>query len=266
MINLTLWNPCSFKTMLDMLIHRCPRLEDLQLYQRHAFVDMDFRQLFKHGRWPMLKKLSLVSDMIPPTGDGVYEFFDAHPTLEHIFIPKLTHITPVQRMENIPNVRSLGCVHPLHLNVNIFTHLEFLALDFAHGWERYDFGILALPRLSVLRCLSLNSVQFPSLSAILPRIARAVPNLERLHFNHEGGWDAFTVPGILNDEDGVSALLLASLYHPLTLQWSFSARIAILSGFHSLTHLSGLQIWLMMNSQSRLPVEWSSALSQLVRL
>ena len=94
----------------------------------------------------MLKRLSC-----SPTGDVVYEFFDAHPTLEHIFVPKLTHIVPAQRMENIPNVQSLGCLHPLHLNINTFTRLEFLALDFARGWEGHDFGMSTLSQLPVLR-------------------------------------------------------------------------------------------------------------------
>ena len=192
------------KNMLKMLIQRCPSLEDLELDLGASEVDVG--ELFQHGRWPMLKRLTFASEIVMPEHDTMDQFLSAHPTLEHISIPYLSEVRAVRWMENVPCLRGLSCADPRNLKSAIFHHafkyLEYLALDLSYSSATGNFCLQSLAQITSLRCMTLRGGQSPP--GLLAEVARAVPQLQRLHFNHYDGWESPTVSKIINDEEGVS--------------------------------------------------------------
>jgi hypothetical protein len=192
------------KNMLNMLIHRAPGLEDLHLDLGDSEVDVG--ELFQHGCWPMLKRLTIASDILMPEDDTMDRFLNAHPTLEHISIPRLSEVKAVRWMENVPCLRGLSCADPRNLKSAISRHgfkfLEYIALDLSYSSATGNFCLQFLSQITSLRRLTLRGGQSPP--GLLSEVVRAVPQLEQLHFNHYDGWESPTVAKIINDEDGVS--------------------------------------------------------------
>jgi hypothetical protein len=199
--------------MLDMLINRCPRLEELHLCQEHEDT-VDLRMLFKQGRWPLLKRLSLgsrynpilISDPgIPPI---TLAFFDAHPNLENIYIPRSRDESDMHS-NGLPNLRAADfdqygdIIAAVPLN-SATSHLEFLSVRIditsEHGAELMQY----LTQIPSLRGLAVDASGSESL---MYYIVQAVPNIEMLHFARYTGWRRITLMSAI---EGVSALCIKS--------------------------------------------------------
>lgn len=232
------------KCMLGMLIDRCPRLEDLQLFLNRAGLAQVIRRLMNQGRWPMLKRLTLACMFLEPD-ENTLDFLVAHPTLECIHISNLRNIRSLYRIGNAPELRALGYVKlsalkPAIVLQNAFQRLEYLSLDMTHvrASPRSDIHILA--HVPTLRFLSLEGVDFPP--TLMEVIAQAVPQLERLHFEAPESRKASV---ILSDVDGVSIPVVPQLFvvaHHNNAQ-IFSDYIVKLKPFRHLTHLSQYIHW-----------------------
>jgi hypothetical protein len=194
--------------MLDMLINRCPCLQELHLYQKHEDA-VDLSMLFKEGCWPLLQRLSLgsqynpilISDPgIPPI---TLAFFDAHPNLENVYIPRIHGKSDI-RSNGLPNLRTadfgqygdISAIVPLN---GATSHLEFLSvwIDILseHSAELTQY----LTQIPSLRGLAVDSSASESL---MHYIVQAVPNIEMLHFAPYMRWRRFTLMSAI---DGVSA-------------------------------------------------------------
>lgn len=211
------------KSMLDMLVHRCPRLEHLQLCLLHEFmnghqaVENFIVQLLEQGRWPLLKRLSLILDFDIPQYDVVNMFWNAHPTLERILVPGFAHHQRVYRATDTANVFALSCVGPIQLTTNAFARLDFLGLDLSYGSATNHSKISILSQIPSLRRLSLEGVRYPPV--LMVAISRACPRLERLHFNHKDDLSRTLITSYtfdeswkcileVNDVGGVSVLVI----------------------------------------------------------
>jgi hypothetical protein len=198
--------------MLDMLINRCPRLEDLHLFQEHNDT-VDLRMIFKQGRWPLLKRLSLGSSYNPIliSDPGVppitLAFFDAHPNLENIFIPRSRNESDMHS-NGLPNLRAadfgqgdIMAAVPLNAATN---HLEFLSIGIDITSEYFVELMQYLAQIPSLRGLAIDASASENL---MYYIVQATPNIEMLQFSCDMGWKYITLMSAI---EGVSALCLKS--------------------------------------------------------
>ncbi|KAL0947296.1 hypothetical protein HGRIS_013415 [Hohenbuehelia grisea] len=94
--------------MADMLIHRCPNLEDLQLYQNHHYHSVlpeeIVQYIFLNGRWPALRRATVEGD---PLDIAVIDaFFAHHPRLERVMV--LERDLPARVFSYLTNLKSLS--------------------------------------------------------------------------------------------------------------------------------------------------------------
>jgi hypothetical protein len=200
--------------MFNMLIHNCPCIQDLQLLMDHGGDFTDFRQFFRHGRWPLLNRLSLGAPSAPIRISGLdrhvifTSFIRAHPNLQHLYLPSYFESSDMQ-LNDLLALRSvnLGRVLPLATMLSVPSHcmasqLEFLSIlhiDIASGLDPTHLQCLA--RIPTLRRLAIFSEKQPQ--NLLHCIAEAVPRIERLHINHGSNWPNLTFVALLT---GVSTL------------------------------------------------------------
>lgn len=167
--------------MVDMLVNRCPNLEDLEIIQKmdgHECGVMALKELFIKGRWPKLHRLSVGS--VSLTADNADEFFRSHPLLRQICI---RGSSVGLAFHNLPNLRHLHLDYvpkPSEI-ADIAECLEGLVVTLPEFGYHDDPHIKELFVLtSRLRYLVLHDAFYDQ--DYLMSITHLAPTLERLTF------------------------------------------------------------------------------------
>lgn len=205
----------DYSRMYDMLINRCPRLEDLQLYNHMPLL----APIFSRARWPRLKRLSFRGRSFRAVDQAAFDdFCRAHPTLESLHIDGPLAVN----LSHLPNLKSL------HISLDSFyrrvppsiaPQLENLSLVVDMNPRTAEFA--PLPLLPHVRHLLLAGKNIPK--PCLEQIASAAPNVEKLALA-SSVWSFFKKPDFL-DTNGAFVTLLD-----------------FISRFSRLTHFSRLGI------------------------
>jgi hypothetical protein len=204
----------DYARMYGMLIERCPRLEELSLYNHSRL-----QRIFSAGRWPRLTRLSFQGRSIRPSEQSIFsEFCDAHRN-------------------------TLVCMQidgPLAVNLTEMPSLRLLHIGFSslarrvpsqtcHGLESLSLvidapsggGPMPLEPMPNLKHLTIAGKTLPP--ACLDSIADAAPSVEWLGLS-SSTWLFFKKTDF-SDTNG-----------------PFSSFLAFLSRFSRLTHFSRLGI------------------------
>ncbi|KAG6850443.1 hypothetical protein H0H93_013315 [Arthromyces matolae] len=186
----------SSRQLWDMLIHRCPNLEELVI-EGVSTLPTDFQALVR-GRWPKLRKLALgdVSiDWTPvppdqPNKRPFITFLEAHPSLESLSLSRYNvlpaHLRTIQQLQALPyhhsHIKSVTFRDPM-LTREISTQaVAALLQGLPHLTELKDAFSKTIRGFPKLQTLNLTIVKYPgdgSLSAGAARIARANPRLAK---------------------------------------------------------------------------------------
>jgi hypothetical protein len=175
----------QYTALMIKMLDCCPELEDLHLFPWHPTY-LDTTQIFRHGRWPSLKRFSLRSmGDIAPQDDGVLNaFISAHPNIERLYIDTDYYEAPNAKCvwsESLPNLKAL------HAGLNwdmrqILTpgttrNLEFLSIvNLSNNSQAKNLNILS--QIPTLRSLVVYCRG--SSPDLMGRLAQAVPWIERL--------------------------------------------------------------------------------------
>jgi hypothetical protein len=153
--------------MADMLVNRCPNLEDLQIMGVRVLPPI--LRLLMDGHWPLLKRVSFADSH--GLLDHLYEsFFETNPNLERFCILGARTIPPIC----LPNLRSLRLDRwtRCHLIPDDCPNLEYLEV----GSE--DCMPEILIQMHTLRCLVVHI--HVSDFDYLQQLAIVIPQVERL--------------------------------------------------------------------------------------
>ena len=185
----------SFTTSsLEMLIHRCPSLETLDLSPSFR-RPINASQIFGRGRWPFLRRLRLSpATYEEPVEENVLgKFIKAHRKLERITIPSYRYLEYIQSIKydrtQHANLRALHGWESDILSTRVPCesmrspgYVEVVQVVSLDTPQYQDVELQKLAQNRSLRALVVNC-RHPS-KDLMVRFAQAVPQLERLHFNH----------------------------------------------------------------------------------
>lgn len=181
--------------MVDMLINRCPNLEDLEVLQQMAgrsFGVVWARILFDKGRWPKLRRLTTGSQCL--IDENADEFFKAHPLLRQITIRGSNFQLPFRHLPSLRHL-SLDYIPEPREVVDVAGCLEGFSVFLADydGEENSRIDEL-FPLFRNLRHLLLRNAFYNE--KFILGIAQLAPTLERLAFswnNHSNYVDEIKV-------------------------------------------------------------------------
>lgn len=173
--------------MTKMLVDHCPDLEELLLRLGSRTSPNNISALIENGYWPRLKNLSLAAELSRDHDTVLTAFFTKHPQLERLQLCEGITRSPILRLSNLPNLRSLHLgwgVACKDIAIEVTQNLEYLGLYLDSGQDERLGELLAkMPRL---RQFELVGVITPLSLASVVSLVTACPRLERfaLHGGH----------------------------------------------------------------------------------
>lgn len=166
--------------MTEMLIDRCPDLEELLLRLGSQEAPNDITSLVTTARWPRLKRLSLAAK-VHDDEEVLANFLAKHPQLQELQLCQGITASPIVRLSNLPNLRSLHLgwgVACRDIAPEVTQNLEYLGLFLDSGADE-KLGRL-LTNMPKLRQFELVGVSEPLSLHSLTSMVKACPCLERL--------------------------------------------------------------------------------------
>lgn len=193
--------------MTVMLVDHCPNLEELLLRVGTHGTPNNISQLIHKAHWPRLKVLSLAGQVTEDQDDTLNSFFSNHPQLECLQLCEGITRSPIMRLSNLPNLKSLHLgwgVACRDISEEVTKNLEYVGL-FLESGQGSKLGTL-LSKMSELRQFELVGVPTPVSLESLQSMVEACPRLERLAL-HAGHLD------IEKDALAVSILSSVIVFH-----------------------------------------------------